>query len=259
MKIAANLIYFFLPILFLCTSCDALNNLPITTTSSSSGGGALTNAQIGGGLKDALKQGITNGVKELIKTDGYFRNEAIKILLPEEVQKVQNIITQYVPGGNRLIEDAILKMNRAAEDAANEATPIFVNAITSMSFDDAKNILFGPENAATTYLKGKTYSSLTSAYSPRINASLEKVGAVQAWTALITPYNKFANSAAGRLVKDAQPVNPDLGAYVTEKALNGVFFKVTEEEKKVRENVGSRSTKLMQDVFGFLDREKGKN
>ncbi len=259
MKKATYLVFLLLPLVLLCSACDALNNLPITTTSSSSGESTPTSAQIGGGLKDALKQGITNGVKELIKTDGYFRNEAIKILLPEEVKKVQNIITQYVPGGNRLIEDAILKMNRAAEDAANEATPIFVNAITSMSFDDAKNILFGQENAATTYLKGKTYSSLTSAYAPRINASLEKVGAAQAWSALITPYNNFANSAAGRLVKDAQPVNADLGAYVTEKALDGVFFKVTEEEKKVRENVGARSTKLMQDVFGFLDREKGKN
>jgi hypothetical protein len=249
------LAYLLLPSFLLFTSCDVLNSLPSTL---STAGGPLTNAQIGGGLKDALRQGITNGVKELIQTDGYFQNAAIKLLLPPEAEKVQNIITKYVPGGQKLVDDAILKMNRAAEDAANEAAPIFGNAITSMSFDDAKNILFGADNAATTYLKSKTYQSLVSAYSPRINNSLEKVGASQAWTSLVNPYNKFANSVAGRLVKDAEPINPDLGAYVTEKALEGVFFKVKNEEVKIRENVSSRSTKLMQDVFGMLDKEKNK-
>ncbi len=255
MKTRIYLLYLLLPGFLLLSSCDALNSLPISFPN---GAAPLTDAQIGGGLKDALRQGISNGVKELIQTDGYFRNEAIKLLLPPEAEKVQNIITKYVPGGQKLVDDAILKMNRAAEDAANEAAPIFVDAITSMSFADAKGILFGEENAATTYLKDKTYQNLSNAYAPRINNSLEKVGASQAWNALVTPYNKFANSAAGRLVKDAQPVNDDLGAYVTQKALEGVFFKVRGEEKKVRGNVSARSTKLMQDVFGMLDKEKNK-
>ncbi|NJL14711.1 MAG: DUF4197 domain-containing protein [Microscillaceae bacterium] len=245
------------PLLFLLTlallSCDALSQLPISTTGGSSSG--PTDAQIGSGLKEALNQGISKGVEQLIKTDGYFGNALIKVLMPPEAQKVESIMRQYVPGGERLINDAILKMNRAAEDAANEAKPIFVNAITSMSITDARNILFGSQNAATQYLKDKTLAGLTQAYAPRINNSLSKVGATQAWNALVTPYNNFANSAAGRLVKDAQPINPDLGAYVTEKALDGLFLKVTEEEKRIREDISARSTKLLQDVFGLLDKK----
>ncbi|MDX2304031.1 MAG: DUF4197 domain-containing protein [Microscillaceae bacterium] len=244
-----------LSVLLLLGSCQTLNSLANTALSGTNDNGEPTDAQIGMGLKEALNVGISKGVEELIKQDGYFKNELIKILLPPEAQKVQSIITKYVPGGDKLVADAILKMNRAAEDAANEAKPIFVNAITSLSFNDVKNILFGAENAATGYLKDKTYTSLSSAYSPRINESLTKVGAVQAWQALVTPYNKFANSPLAATVKDAKPINPDLGAYVTQKALDGLFFKVQEQEKKIRTDVSSRTSELLKDVFGLLDKK----
>jgi hypothetical protein len=233
--------------------CEALKNLPINIGGLP--GGEPTEGEIGSGLKEALNVGISKGVSELIKTDGYFKNELIKILLPPEAQKVQSIITKYVPGGQKQVEDAVLKMNRAAEDAANEAKPIFVNAITSMSITDAKNILFGQQTAATDYLKGKTYQSLVEAYSPKINNSLSKVGAIQAWKALADPYNKFANSPAAALVKDAKPINPDLGGYVTGKALDGLFLKVTDEEKNIRTNLAARTSQLLQKVFGLLEKK----
>jgi hypothetical protein len=146
-------------------------------------------------------------------------------------------------------------MNRAAEDAANEAKPIFVDAIKGMSIMDAKNILFGNKDAATNYLKDKTFQSLVNAYSPKINTSLNKVGAAQAWKALADPYNKFANSPLAMTVKDAKPINPDLGAYVTQKALDGLFFKVKEEEDKIRTNLAARTSQLLQRVFGMLDKK----
>jgi hypothetical protein len=239
--------------LFFATGCEALKNVQLPT-------GLLntdpTDGEIGSGLKEALNVGIGKGVSELIKTDGYFGNQLLKILLPPEAEKVQNIITKYVPGGDRLINDAILKMNRAAEDAANEAKPIFVDAITSMSITDAKNILFGNQNAATSYLKEKTLQSLIGAYAPKINNSLSKVGAIQAWKALADPYNKFANSPAAKLVNGATPINPDLGAYVTQKALDGLFLKVGDSEADIRQNFASRTSQLLQRVFGMLDKKK---
>jgi Protein of unknown function (DUF4197) len=260
-KSISNLSFFsieriFFKIYWICalavfTSCDVLNSIQLNNPL-----GDPTEGEIGSGLKEALNVGITKGVSELIKTDGYFKNELIKILMPPEAQKVQNIITKYVPGGQKLMDDAILKMNRAAEDAANEAKPIFVDAITGMSITDAKNILFGNQNAATEYLKGKTYQSLVGAYSPKINNSLSKVGAIQAWEAVVKPYNKFASSPAAALVKDAKPINPDLGAYVTGKALDGLFLKVTQEEKNIRDNIAARTSQLLQRVFGMLEKKK---
>ena len=244
----------FLCLVMVLSSCHTLNQIANTALGGESNG-EPSDLEIGNGLKEALNVGITKGVEQLIKQDGYFKNELIKILLPPEAQKVQSVITKYVPGGQKLVDDAVLKMNRAAEDAANEAKPIFVNAIKSLSFKDVKNILFGADNAATDYLKGKTLQSLTAAYSPRINESLTKVGATQAWQALVNPYNKFANSPASAVVKDAKPINPDLGAYVTEKALQGLFFKVQEQEKKIRTDVSSRSSDLLKDVFGLLDKK----
>ncbi|MDX1904918.1 MAG: DUF4197 domain-containing protein [Thermonemataceae bacterium] len=233
-------------------SCTALqtvvSNLPTEQV-------ALSEADVANGLKEALNQGISNGVSELIKTDGYFANQAIKLFLPPEAQKVQDLIVKNIPQGQKLIDQAVLKMNRAAEDAANEAKPIFVEAITSMTILDAKNILFGKENAATDYLKQKTYQKLVQAYSPKINASLSKVGATQAWQALTTPYNKLANSPAGMLVNVTQPINSDLAAYTTQKALDGLFWRIAQEEQKIRKNPVARTTALLQRVFGELDKK----
>lgn len=239
-------------VLLFTSACEALKNVQIPAGLLST---EPNEGEIGSGLKEALNVGIGKGVNELIKTDGYFGNQLLKILLPPEAQQVQEIITKYVPGGDKLVSEVVLKMNRAAEDAANEAKPIFVDAITSMSITDAKNILFGNQNAATTYLKDKTLQSLVSAYSPKINNSLSKVGAIQAWEALSKPYNKFANSPAARLVKGANPINPDLGAYVTQKALDGLFSKVSDSETDIRQNIGARTSELLQRVFGMLDKK----
>lgn len=215
----------------------------------------LSEGEIANGLKEALTQGISKGVNELVKTDGYFGNQAIKILLPPEAQKVQDLIVKNIPQGQKLIDEAVLKMNRAAEDAANEAKPIFVDAITSMTITDAKNILFGNENAATNYLREKTFQKLVQAYSPKINNALSKVGATQAWSALVTPYNKLVGTVAGNLAGIREPINADLGAYTTQKALDGLFWRIAQEEAQIRKNPIARTTALLQRVFGELDKK----
>jgi hypothetical protein len=236
---------------FTTTSCDTLSQLPIGSLT-----GEPSDLEIGNGLKEALNNGIGAGVKTLMQTDGYFANQALKILLPPEAQQVQNLIIKHVPGGQKLIDAAVLKMNRAAEDAAKEALPIFTNAITNMSIVDARNILFGGAGAATNFLKQKTLQSLTQAYAPKINASLSGVGAIQAWDALVTPYNKLANSPAGLLIDGLKPINSDLGSYVTQRALDGLFLKVTEKENSIRANVAERTSQLLQKVFGLLDKKQ---
>lgn len=212
----------------------------------------VSDSDIALGLKEALDVGISNGVQELVKTDGYFANQAIKILLPDEVQSATNTIQQAVPGSDALLTEVVLKMNRAAEDAANEAAPIFKDAITGMTFSDARNILFGADNAATEFLKNGTFTQLQGLYAPKINNSLSKVGLTQLWSEIATPYNNFANGVLGQLA-GAKVIPSDLGTYVTGKALDGLFFKVQEEEGKIRKNVTSRVSDLLQRVFGLLD------
>ncbi len=245
-------IFFILLAMLMQNACTTLqgvvSNLPTNQP--------LTEAEIANGLKEALMQGISNGVNELIKLDGYFANETIKILLPPEAQKVQDLIVKHIPQGQKLIDEAVLKMNRAAEEAAKEAKPIFVDAITSMSIVDARNILLGNETAATNYLYEKTFQKLVQAYSPKINNALSKVGATQAWVALINSYNKLANSNAGALLGVREPINTDLGAYTTQKALDGLFWRIAQEEIKIRQNPIARTTALLQRVFGELDKNK---
>ncbi|MEO1653221.1 MAG: DUF4197 domain-containing protein, partial [Bacteroidota bacterium] len=127
--------------------CETLSSIASSTTGS--GSSEPTDAEIGAGLKEALNVGISKGVEELIKVDGYFKNELIKIIMPPEALKVEGVMRKYIPNGDKLVDDVVLKMNRAAEDAANEAKPIFVNAIKGLSFKDVRDILFGAENAAT--------------------------------------------------------------------------------------------------------------
>ncbi|WP_299458945.1 DUF4197 domain-containing protein [uncultured Microscilla sp.] len=236
--------------------CDTLTNVANTINKSGAIAKPLTEGQIASGLKEALSVGISNGVKQLMQKDGYFGSSILKILLPKEVKEAQNLITKHVPNGQNLLDNLVLKMNRAAEDAANEATPIFKDAITGMSINDAKGILFGSDSAATSYLKSKTQARLTSAYAPKINSSLGKVGATQAWKALADPYNKFANSTVGKFIQGVKPINADLGSYVTNRALSGLFYKVKQEEGKIRDNPVARVTSLLQRVFGELDKKK---
>lgn len=199
---------------------------------------SLSTNDIASGLKEALEQGVTKGTKQLSSLDGYFGNEAIKILMPPEAKKVEDNLRKL--GLGKQVDEAITSMNRAAEDAAKSAAPIFVKAIKGMSFQDAMNILKGPENAATEYLKNTTTKSLTEAFRPVIDSSLIKVDATKYWNTVFSTYNRVA----------FKKINPDLTEYVTERALSGLFYKIAEEEVSIRKNPAARTTELLKKVFG---------
>lgn len=199
---------------------------------------------IASGLKEALNKGITEQVSKLTAVDGFYKNEAVKILMPEELQKVDATLRRV--GLSSLADEGIKVLNRAAEDAVKEATPIFVSAVKNMSFTDAKNILLGNESAATTYLQKGTTSALYGKFNPVIKSSFEKVGADVVWKNIINKYNTIP------LVKK---VNPDLTDYTTNQALAGVFKMIAVEEKDIRTNVSARTTPLLQKVFAMQDKK----
>ncbi len=198
----------------------------------------LSTGDIAAGLKEALSVGAEKAGKNLSSVDGYFANAAIKILMPEEAKKAEQKLRAI--GLGKQVDDAILSMNRAAEDAAKSAAPIFVNAIKQMSIQDAVGILNGGDFAATDYLKGQTTSALTASFRPVIEKSLEKVDATKYWNTVFTAYNKFS----------ASKINPDLPAYVTEKALSGIFYQVAQEEQQIRKDPVARTSEILKKVFG---------
>lgn len=204
------------------------------------GGGGLSNEDIVAGLKEALSVGAQNSSSKLSAVDGFFANAAIKVLMPEEARKAESTLRSL--GLGSLVDKAILSMNRAAEDASKSAAPIFVNAIKSMSIQDAVGILKGNDTAATSYLKGKTTASLTDAFRPVIEQALQKTDATKYWKDVFEAYNKLPTSF--------NKVNPDLSGYVTERALSGLFYQVSLEEKKIREDPAARVTDLLKKVFG---------
>ena len=208
------------------------------------GTGVLSQAEIGNGLKEALNNGITKQVSKLTATDGFFKNETVKILLPEELQTVDKKLRQI--GMSKLADEGLKVINRAAEDAVKEATPIFVDAVKQMSFNDAKNILMGNESSATTYLQNTTSTALYTKFNPVNKNSYTKVGADKVWKEIITKYNSIP------LVKK---VNPDLTDYTTKKAMEGVFKMIAVEEKDIRTNLASRSSDLLRKVFALQDQK----
>ncbi|AUC15970.1 hypothetical protein BTO06_12760 [Tenacibaculum sp. SZ-18] len=203
---------------------------------------ALTDSQIGAGLREALDNGISHQVTKLTAKDGFYKNELVKILLPSELQVVDKGLRKI--GLGSLADEGIKALNRAAEDAVKTATPIFVNAVKEITFDDAKNILLGSDNAATGYLKGKTNSALYSKFNPVIKNSFSKVGADDIWSNLITKYNN---------IPFVKRVNPDLTDYVTKEALEGVFTMIAVEEKGIRNKIGLRNSDLLKKVFALQD------
>lgn len=205
-------------------------------------GTGLSTDDIVSGLKEALVQGSTKGATALSQVDGFFANAALKILLPPEAQKVESTLRKV--GLGKQVDDAILSMNRAAEDAAKSAAPIFVNAIKQMSIQDAVGILKGGDTAATGYLRGKTTPELAAAFTPVIKQSLEKVNATKYWATVINSYNKV------NILGGGQKINPDLSAYVTDKALNGIFYQVAQEEKNIRKDPVARTSEILKKVFG---------
>ncbi|WP_103070822.1 DUF4197 domain-containing protein [Aquimarina sediminis] len=227
---------------FLLSGCAELqqvvNNLPQTTT----GGFGISNIDIANGLREALDNGIDKEVTKLTQKDGFYRNELVKILLPQELQKVDKTLRDI--GLGKLADEGLKVLNRAAEDAVKEATPIFVNAVKQITFNDAKQILLGNDDAATRYLRGKTNSQLYQKFNPVISKSFSKVGADKIWSSIITKYNAIP------LTKN---VNPDLTDYVTGEALKGVYTMIAVEEKDIRTKLNSRTTDLLRRVFALQD------
>jgi hypothetical protein len=225
-------------LIFNLTACaelqQVINQLPQ--------GGGLSNADIASGLRQALDIGIDKQVSKLTAKDGFFKNELVKILLPDELKKVDKTLRDI--GLSKLADEGLKILNRAAEDAVKEATPIFVNAVKDITFADAKNILLGNDDAATQYLTGKTQTALYDKFHPVIKNSFGKVGADQIWENLINRYNTipFTND-----------VNPDLTLYVTSEALKGVYTMIAVEEKEIRTKLSSRTTDLLKKVFALQD------
>ena len=203
----------------------------------------LSQNEVAEGLKQALEQGISKGTDLASMTDGYFKNELIKILMPEDARKVENTLRQMGLGSE--VDRALLTINRGAENAAKEAKPIFVNAIKQMTIQDAFGILKGDQTAATEYLRRTTNAQLVALFQPKIQASLDEVGATKYYGDLAKSYNAIPLTR--------QKVDPDLNAYVTQKAIDGLFTLIAEEEKNIRANPGGRTTDLMKKVFAQQD------
>lgn len=199
--------------------------------------GQLGAQEIASGLKEALAIGAEKGAATLSKENGFFGNPLMKIILPAEAQKVERVLRGA--GLGKMVDDAIMTMNRGAEEACKEAAPIFVNAIKQMDVNDAIGILRGADTAATGFLRSKTTAPLGEAFKPVISRSLEKTGATKYWTSMIGAYNKVS----------LQKINPDLSAYVTEKALQGIFTQIAMEEKNIRKDPLARTSDLLKKVF----------
>ena len=209
-----------------------------------SGISANGSTDISAGLKEALNKGIDRQVTKLTAVDGFYKNKAVKIVMPSELKKVDSSLRKL--GMGHLADEGIKSLNRAAEDAVKEATPIFVDAVRKMSFNDAKKILLGADNAATSYLESATSSPLYAKFLPVVKESIGKVGADKAWSAIITKYNGLPF---------VSKVNPDIDDYVTRKAMEGVFRMIAVEEKNIRTDLSARTSPLLKKVFAMQDQK----
>lgn len=229
-----------LMLVFILSSCvemqQAINQFPQTQ--------GIGGIDISAGLKEALNNGISKQVTKLTTVDGFYKNEAVKILLPDELKKVDSSLRKI--GLGSMADEGLKILNRAAEDAVKEATPIFVDAVMNMSFTDAKSILMGNENSATTYLQNSTSTALYGKFNPVIKNSFTKVGADKVWSNIINRYNG---------IPFVKKVNPDLTDYVTNQAMAGVFKMIAVEEKNIRTNLNSRTSVLLQKVFAMQDKK----
>ena len=224
-----------LPLLF--SSCDPKDLSKILGDS-----GLVSNADIAAGLKEALNKGVDVSAKTLSATDGYYQS-AYKILLPEDAAKVIDKL-KFIPGFESLETEIIKKINRAAEDAASKAGPIFLGAIKQMTFNDVMNVLMGEKNAATTYLHNATYQSLYNEFNPVIVNSLNKFGALDLWSDAINKYNS---------IPFITKMNPDLADHVSSKALVGLFDLVEKKEYGIRTDISQRTSSLLKKVFAKQD------
>jgi hypothetical protein len=220
--------------LFAFSGCDTAKNI---LNSVGTPNGNLTTEEVVDGLKTALRVGTDTATTKLPALDGFYKDALVKIVMPPEAQKVEKTLRDV--GFGSVVDKAVLSMNRAAEDASKYVGNIFINAIKQMTIQDAFSILRGGNTAATDYLKEKTTAQLTAAFKPIISKSLDKTDATKYWSDVFSTYNRFSN----------KPVNTDLTAYVTGKALDGLFYKIGLEEQQIRQNPAARVTEILKKVF----------
>jgi len=230
------LIQLFIGILFIGSYGQTLNDVQKLIDPGKSG---LSEKDAAAGIKEALEKGTGESVSFVSKLDGYFKNPEIKIPFPENAKEIESKLRAIGLGSQ--VDEVVLSINRAAEDAAKSAQPIFIAAIKGMTINDAIQIVKGSNDAATTYLKRTTSPELRAKFSPVIKASLDKVDATSLWTEVINSYNQ---------IPFVKKQNPDLTAYVTDKAIDGLFIMIAKEELKIRQNPVARTSDLLKKVFG---------
>ncbi|TRX58257.1 DUF4197 domain-containing protein [Fulvivirga sp. M361] len=235
-----HLLSFVIVLLAACTTTQI--NQSLGTINDILVGNELTADQVASGLKEALINGASKGSSQASKLDGYFKNPKIKIPFPPDVQKVENKLRQI--GLDKEVDRFVMTLNRGAEEAAKEAKPIFVSAIKAMTIQDAWGILKGEDNAATNYLQRTTSDQLKLKFGPIVESALKKTNATKYYSNIITTYNK---------VPFVDKVNPDLNDYATNKAIEGLFYLVAQEEKNIREDPVARTTDLLKKVFSAQD------
>ncbi|HEY5405448.1 MAG TPA: DUF4197 domain-containing protein [Ginsengibacter sp.] len=221
------------------SSCDTAKNILGNINN-----GNLSSDEVVQGLKEALKVGTDSSTFKLSLLDGFYKDAAIKILMPPEAQKVEKTLRDV--GLGSVVDKAVLSMNRTAEDASKYVGNIFLNAIKQMTIQDAFGILRGGDFAATDYLKQKTTPELTTAFGPVISTSLDKTDATKYWKDVFSVYNRFSKA----------PVNTDLNAYVTQKTLDGLFYNIGLEEQKIRKDPAARVTDILKKVFANQNQQR---
>ena len=219
---------------FSLNSCDLLSKIPTGT------GTGVTEAEAGEGIKEALGQGLVKAVLQLNKEDGFFKDAFYKILLPPDAKKIENTLRDL--GMGKMVDKAILQINRAAEDAAGQAKPIFVDAIKNISISDAIGLVKNGDTSATHFFRVKTTEKLVAAFQPVIKASLDKLEATKYYGDIVNTYNNFPTTL--------KKLNPDLNAFVTNRATEALFDLVAKEELNIRQNLAARTTDLLRKVFG---------
>ena len=226
---------------FTLASCDTLSNLPIGGVGGITG---VTEFEAAQGIREALDQGVGRGITTLNRQDGFFGNQAYKLFLPAEAQRIENTLRQI--GMGSMVDKAILQINRAAEDAVGHARPVFLNAIRQMTITDALNIIRGSNNAATEYFRQKTTDQLMAAFAPIIKTSLDQFSATKYYSDVVNTYNNFPTTM--------NKINPDLPSYVVNKAVTALFDQIAAEEANIRANPVARSTEILKKVFGYAAR-----